>query len=155
MTLNEIKELYSEIDYKIMQWAEQARLPDESRLTEIITFARHAGIKRIGIANCVNFTKEAEQLNEILLSEFEVYTCNCKHGKITKQEFLNQGKGLSCNPISQALELDKNKTELNIVLGLCVGHDMLFNKHSKALTVSLVLKDRKYKNCPQKVFVKE
>ena len=27
-------------------------------------------------------------------------------------------------------------------LGLCVGHDMLFNKHSKAPVTTLVVKDR-------------
>ena len=34
------------------------------------------------------------------------------------------------------------KTDINIVMGLCVGHDSLFYKYSKALTTTLVTKDR-------------
>lgn len=31
---------------------------------------------------------------------------------------------------------------MNIVMGLCVGHDSLFYKYSEALTTTLVVKDR-------------
>ena len=37
-----------------------------------------------------------------------------------------------CNPVGQAMLLNKAGTELNIVVGLCVGHDSLFFKHSGA-----------------------
>jgi uncharacterized metal-binding protein len=37
-----------------------------------------------------------------------------------------------CNPIGQAVFLNKSQTELNIILGLCVGHDSLFIKYSNA-----------------------
>jgi uncharacterized metal-binding protein len=33
-------------------------------------------------------------------------------------------------------------TGLNMIVGLCVGHDSLFIKHSKALVTCLVAKDR-------------
>ena len=47
-----------------------------------------------------------------------------------------------CNPIAQAELLNGQNTEFNIVLGLCVGHDSLFMKHSNALCTVLVVKDR-------------
>jgi uncharacterized metal-binding protein len=47
-----------------------------------------------------------------------------------------------CNPLSQAELLNDAGCELNIVLGLCVGHDSLFFKHSKGLATTLVAKDR-------------
>ena len=47
-----------------------------------------------------------------------------------------------CNPILQAKVLNREKTDINIVMGLCVGHDSLFYKYSKALTTTLVTKDR-------------
>ena len=47
-----------------------------------------------------------------------------------------------CNPIMQAEVLNKEGTDLNIVIGLCVGHDSLFYKHSDALCTTLVTKDR-------------
>jgi len=46
------------------------------------------------------------------------------------------------NPILQAEVLNNEKTDLNIMMGLCVGHDILFLKHSKAETTPLVVKDR-------------
>ena len=47
-----------------------------------------------------------------------------------------------CNPILQAKILNEAKTELNIVVGLCVGHDSLFYKYSDALVTTAVTKDR-------------
>ena len=47
-----------------------------------------------------------------------------------------------CNPIARALILDAEGCGLNVLVGLCVGHDSLFIKHAKALTTVLVAKDR-------------
>jgi uncharacterized metal-binding protein len=47
-----------------------------------------------------------------------------------------------CNPLSQAELLNDAGCELNIVLGLCVGHDSLFYKHSRGLATTLMAKDR-------------
>ena len=47
-----------------------------------------------------------------------------------------------CNPILQAKLLNEQKTELNIALGLCVGHDSLFYRYSDAMVTTLVAKDR-------------
>ena len=47
-----------------------------------------------------------------------------------------------CNPILQAKLLNEAKTDLNLVVGLCVGHDSLFYKYSEALTTTVVTKDR-------------
>ena len=47
-----------------------------------------------------------------------------------------------CNPIGQALFLNKEKTDLNILFGLCVGHDTLAIKHMEAPVTVLVVKDR-------------
>ena len=38
--------------------------------------------------------------------------------------------------------MNKAKTDLNVVVGLCVGHDSLFYKYSEALTTTAVTKDR-------------
>ena len=38
--------------------------------------------------------------------------------------------------------LNDRQVDLNIVMGLCVGHDMLFNKYAKAPVTTLVVKDR-------------
>ena len=47
-----------------------------------------------------------------------------------------------CNPIAQARILNRVGTDMNVIMGLCVGHDMLFTKHADAPTTTLVAKDR-------------
>ena len=42
----------------------------------------------------------------------------------------------------QAELLNEHGCELNVVLGLCIGHDSLFFRHAKGLTTVLVAKDR-------------
>ncbi len=47
-----------------------------------------------------------------------------------------------CNPIAQAKLLAAAGTELNVLVGLCVGHDSLFFRYSEAPVTVLVAKDR-------------
>ena len=46
-----------------------------------------------------------------------------------------------CNPIGQAAILDEAGSELNVLLGLCVGDDVLFIKYSKALVTVIGVED--------------
>ena len=39
-------------------------------------------------------------------------------------------------------------TDLNIILGLCLGHDITFSMHSKAPVTTLIVKDRRTGNNP-------
>ena len=48
------------------------------------------------------------------------------------------------NPIAQAELLNEAGTELNIIVGLCVGHDALFIRHCKAHVTVLAAKDHVY-----------
>ena len=48
----------------------------------------------------------------------------------------------ACNPVAQARILNEVGTDLNVIVGLCVGHDMLFTRHSAAPVTTLVVKDR-------------
>jgi uncharacterized metal-binding protein len=47
-----------------------------------------------------------------------------------------------CNPVLQAMILNDEKTQFNILLGLCVGHDSLFFKYAQAPCTVLAVKDR-------------
>ncbi len=51
-------------------------------------------------------------------------------------------RDIMCNPILQAKTLNNEKTDLNVIIGLCVGHDSLFYKYSNALCTTLVTKDK-------------
>jgi uncharacterized metal-binding protein len=48
----------------------------------------------------------------------------------------------ACNPLTQSALFNRVDTHLNIILGLCIGHDILFTRHSTAPVTTLVVKDR-------------
>lgn len=136
-----------------MQLANAARLPGKNRIEEIRNYAKMAELRRIGIAHCVAVQKEAEMLKDSLMKDFEVFSVDCKCGKVPASEFLgSDAKGISCNPAGQAEYLSENKTELNIVMGLCVGHDMIFSAKSHVPTTTLIVKDREHKHNPIEIF---
>ncbi|MDD3322890.1 MAG: DUF1847 domain-containing protein [Paludibacter sp.] len=142
------KKLYTEKDLKLMRAAEDSLLMGKNRVEELKLYAVKSGIKKIGIAHCVGMTREALILKERLSDQFEVYTVDCKYGKVPASYMLDDEseRGTSCNPAGQADFLAQNDTELNISFGLCVGHDIIFNMKSKAPTTTLVVKDREHKN---------
>ena len=150
------KTLYSTSDIETMRIADKARMAGKNRVEELISFAEKSGIKRIGIANCISLQKEANSLKSRLEEKFEVYSIDCKVGKVTGADLLDDEtvKGLSCNPAGQAAFLAENNTELNVSFGLCMGHDILFNMKSKAPATTLVVKDREHKHNPYQEFVK-
>jgi uncharacterized metal-binding protein len=147
MTENEFTTLYSDTDKEILKIAEDSLDPKTDRVDEIVRYAKKAGIKKIGIANCTAFLKEADQLEKILSdSGFQVEKVHCKYGRVPFDDLIPGYKGISCNPAGQAKYLEEKGTELNIMMGLCLGHDMIFNAKSKAPVTPLVVKDRKLKH---------
>lgn len=135
--------LYDIDSLVIMRAAEEAYVRGSNRLEEIRNYARKANIKRIGIAHCVSMPREAAAVSKFLSEDFEVFSIDCKCGKITKHEMLGcEGNSLMCNPSGQAEFLKDQHTELNISMGLCVGHDMLFSQKSEVAVTTLVVKDR-------------
>lgn len=120
-----------------------------TRVEEIMEFARRINAKKIGIATCVGLLNESRIFARILKKNgFEVYGVACKVGAVDKTkigispEYIRQKGERLCNPIMQAKILNKNKTDLNVVVGLCVGHDSLFYKYAKGVTTTLITKDR-------------
>lgn len=119
-----------------------------TRVEEIMEFAGKIGAKKLGIATCVGLIRESRTLAAIFrVHGFEVYGIGCKVGEVHKVDVgipeKCEGVGAHmCNPILQAKLLNKQKTDLNVVVGLCVGHDSLFYKYSDALVTTAVTKDR-------------
>ena len=119
-----------------------------TRVEEIIKFAGKIGAKKIGIATCVGLIRESRTLAKILRAHgLEVFGVACKTGAVDKtrigipEECQEIGCHM-CNPILQAKYLNKEKTDLNVVVGLCVGHDSLFYKYSEAPVTTAVTKNR-------------
>lgn len=122
-----------------------------SRCEEIVAFAHRIGARRIGIATCFGLIEETRAFAKILrLSGLDPVTVLCKVGSVDKCEIgvpdevkIRPGTfEAACNPILQARTLNAEKTELNVIMGLCVGHDALFTRHSEAPVTTLIVKDR-------------
>ncbi len=137
------KNYYSEEDIQIMKTTEDSKVYGVDRTDEIIAFAKEAGIKKLGVAYCISYRREAQSIIPRLEKEgFEVISVDCKYDKLAFSDILEGYNGIACNPAGQAAYLAKNTTELNIVLGLCLGHDIIFNSKSKAPTTTLMVKNR-------------
>jgi uncharacterized metal-binding protein len=121
------------------------------RIQEVGEFARKMGYTRLGLVFCVGLSKEATIVNQLLKSQgFETVSVVCKVGCVPKEEigvkgsekiFIGEYESM-CNPILQAAIVNDAKTDFNILLGLCVGHDSLFFKYAEAPTTVLAVKDR-------------
>lgn len=153
--LEKIKELYKEQENHHLAYqsalVEAEGYCQKTRLEETIDFAKKCNFQKLGIAFCIGFSNEAKTLSKILTHHgFSVHSVVCKNGSIPK-EFLGipEDKKVEpgtfepmCNPIGQAMFLNKEGTEFNIVLGLCVGHDSLFIKLSDSPVTVFAVKDR-------------
>jgi len=127
------------------------RIPTKTRLEELIEFSHRMGYKRLGVAFCGGLTHEASIFSEILERHgFEIIAVSCKVGGVPKERIGVKdeekvrigGFEAMCNPITQAKILNKAKTDFNIMLGLCIGHDSLFLKFIEGLTTVFAVKDR-------------
>ena len=132
-----------------------------NRVREIIELCRKMNYKKVGLAFCIGFHKEAKIFCRILRERgLKVESICCKNGSFDKTEtgVPEEGKlkpggfEASCNPISQAWHLSKTDADLYVVLGLCVGHDSLFmryaSRYSDAPVTVLAVKDRVTGNNP-------
>jgi uncharacterized metal-binding protein len=125
--------------------------PAKPRILEVIEFAGKMRYRRLGLAFCIGLRREARIVEGLLAANgFEVVSGVCKMGRVPKerigvaddQKIRIGGFEPMCNPIAQALVLNEAKTDFNILMGLCVGHDSLFLKYAEAPCTVLAVKDR-------------
>ena len=125
--------------------------PLKPRIVEIIEFAHKMNYKRLGFVFCLGLRKEARVVEKLLSSNgFDVLSAICKVGRVPKEAIdiqddqkIHIGAFESmCNPIAQAFMLNEEKTDYNVMMGLCVGHDSLFLKYAKAPCTVFAVKDR-------------
>ncbi len=117
------------------------------RIQEVIEFAKELKLSKIGFASCINLTHELGLVTGLFIGAgFHVVSAICKIGMVSPEDRgvpdLKGFLGSTCNPIAQAEILNSEDTQLNFVLGLCLGHDILFNRYSKAPVSTLIVKDR-------------
>jgi len=144
-------EAYEGADQKLFQAAAEVEAEGYCklcRLEELILFGKKLGIHRLGLAFCVGLSEEARLIADLLGRSFEVSSVCCKVCALSKDELglprirPERSFESACNPVGQARVLAEERTELNLIVGLCIGHDILFTRHSAAPVTTLVVKDR-------------
>lgn len=125
--------------------------PVKPRILEICEFAKKMKYKKLGLVFCGGLAKEAEAISQFFVMKgFEVVSVMCKVGSMPKEELglkdsqkIHRGQFEAiCNPILQALVVNDAKTQFNVLVGLCVGHDSLFLRYAEAPSTVLAVKDR-------------
>lgn len=130
----------------------ETAIPVRPRVRELSAFAELIGAKRLGLAFCSGLADEAGRASAILRDHgLDVVSVVCSCGALDKTDLgipadykmrKPEVFEAACNPLLQAELLNRSETDFNIIVGLCVGHDMLFTRHSKAPVTTLVVKDR-------------
>ena len=125
--------------------------PLKPRLLEVMEFAEKMKYKRLGLAFCIGLRKEAKIVEKIFAgNSFDTISVICKAGRVPKEKInIQENQKISpgkfetmCNPIMQAFVLNDEKTDFNVLMGLCVGHDSLFFIYATAPCTVLAVKDR-------------
>jgi uncharacterized metal-binding protein len=126
------------------------------RILEVIKFSEMMGWKKLGVAFCIGLKNEAERIVEIFEDAgLNVYSVCCKCGNVDKSWWGIEGEDkitnlsghpeafeAGCNPVVQAEILNSEDLDMNLIVGLCIGHDIQFTQHSIAPVSTLIVKDR-------------
>lgn len=137
-----MNKLYDDKAFQIMKITDKSSSSGLNRLEKIRAFALEGKYKTIGIAYCITFSREVSILKKYFEKSFKVYAVDCKYGRLISKDLLGgHSSRVLCNPAGQAQYLNDKKTDLNISIGLCVGHDMIFNKQSLAPVTCVYTKD--------------
>lgn len=128
------------------------RMAVRPRIKEVVEYSKLVNGKRIGVAFCGGLRDEGRRTVEFLEKNgLEVASVMCKCGGIDKTRLQVAAEYKTgdptkfepgCNPLIQAELLNKAETNLNLIVGLCLGHDILFTQNSKAPVTTLIVKDR-------------
>ena len=122
-----------------------------NRLEEIIEFIKTMGYQKVGVAYCYGMEDQATLLRKRLeQAGFKPTMVSCTVDGITEDD-VTPGKGscsVSCNPIGQAEALNRSGADFVLLMGLCLGHDILLQKHLNMDFTTFVVKDRVFSHNP-------
>lgn len=122
-----------------------------SRLQEIIEYAKLQGFNKIGCAYCYGMEKEAILLRQYLEQEgFKPIMVSCTVDQVLESTIDPQktSQSVSCNPLGQANKLNASGSQLTLLMGLCLGHDIIVQKNLTMDFTTYVVKDRVHQHNP-------
>ncbi|NVO02654.1 MAG: DUF1847 domain-containing protein [Bacteroidetes bacterium] len=122
-----------------------------SRIQEIIEFSKTMNYKKLGLAYCYGMEKYAKEIkilfegNDIALTPISCSVGGIKQSEVNSESCIHK---VSCNPIGQAKQLNAENLDLTMILGICLGHDILLQRNLKMDFTTIVVKDRVYNHNP-------
>lgn len=145
----------SEIIKVAAQLVDNGRAGTFSRVEELVEYANLMKYKKLGVAYCYGMEQHAKAIETILTDRgFEVSAVSCSVGGLKQSEVNSESciHKVSCNPLGQAQQLNTEYVDLTLIIGICMGHDILLNRNLKMDFTTLVVKDRKNNHAPLKGF---
>jgi uncharacterized metal-binding protein/predicted Fe-Mo cluster-binding NifX family protein len=127
------------------------------RLSELIYFCLEMRYQKIGLAYCIELEEPTEILVRVLRRFFKVYPVCCKIGGNVMADTVTpllsgqsqwSARQVACNPSGQAEALNRIETDINVLVGLCMGADCLITRLSDAPVTTLFVKDKSLANNP-------
>lgn len=105
-----------------------------TRLREVAELAQRMGYGRIGVGYCPDMVREAV-LTALFLRDYQL-------------SVQLPPEPLDCEPFGQAALFAQQGTQLNVVAGMCVGHEAVFIRASQAPVTVLVARDDRLRHNP-------
>ncbi|OQA98733.1 MAG: hypothetical protein BWY22_00728 [Bacteroidetes bacterium ADurb.Bin217] len=133
------------------QLVDNGRAGSLSRMQEIVEFAKTMQYKNIGLAYCYGMEVQAAEVTHYFRNAgLSMVPVSCTVGAHTQADVNQQSciHKVSCNPLSQAAQMQAEGVDFAITMGLCLGHDILFNKYIGVDVTTLLVKDRVYNHQP-------
>ncbi len=128
------------------------------RLSELVYFCLEMKYRTIGVAFCIDLLEPTEILVRVLRRFFDVVPVCCKVGGIRITDPYGAGaqsgrrRGdqyqIACNPLGQAEILNQMNTDLNVLIGICMGADCVLTRYSRSPVTTLFVKDKSLANNP-------
>lgn len=122
-----------------------------NRLEEIVEYAKSRNYKALGVAYCYGIEDEAKLLQDHLSNAgFQTTMISCTVDGVTESDInpLKTSQAVSCNPMGQANVLNGSGAEFTILMGLCLGHDIMIQKQLNMDFTTWLVKDRVSKHRP-------
>lgn len=116
-----------------------------TRFEEIVEYCRLRGYGKVGVAYCYGMESEAALLRAGLEREgIKPVMVSCTIDGISESQADpdKTSSAVSCNPLGQANLLNASGVPLTILMGLCLGHDILLQKNLSMDFTTFAVKDR-------------
>jgi uncharacterized metal-binding protein len=117
------------------------------RIAELAYFCVEMQYQHVGLAFCIDLLAESETVTRLLRRLVRVTPICCKVGGAVPQAD-EQGVSVTCNPFAMAQVLNDAQTDLNVMIGLSIGCDVIFGRLSHAPVTTLFVKDKLLANNP-------